>query len=83
MEHNTSTQRVNPPAAKPLLAAGGRMQKMYVMVSKRGQIDHRTLSCQRKTCIEYFLHDTTVTWEDCKKHGWVCLKVDVAFTACS
>jgi len=82
MKTKTSLNHDTPPAAKPLLYAGGLMQKMWVLISKTGQIDYTTLSCYRKGAIKNFLQDTSMTWDECKKYGWRCIKVNVQFTAC-
>ena len=51
----------------------------YVIVDPKGEVNYTTLSCERKWCIDYFLKYSIVTWNDCKKIGYKCIKVDVTF----
>lgn len=52
----------------------------YVIVDFAGNIDYTTMSCMRKWCIENFIKWSSMTWKDCKKSGWSCVKVDVTFS---
>jgi len=56
---------------------------MYVIVDKKGNALQNTLSYLRKDAISEFLDGSTMTWNECKKYGWKCLKVDVIITSAS
>jgi hypothetical protein len=66
-----------------VLAAGGLMKKMWVVISEKGVIDYRSISIERKGAIMYFIKDAGMNWDECKAYGWSVLKVKVKFTACS
>lgn len=42
---------------------------------RRDTIDY----CRRKS-IALLLKESSMTWEDCKKHGWICKKVKIEIT---
>lgn len=51
----------------------------YVMQNSQGEILPQTIHFQRKLCIDDFMEGSQMTWEEVKKHGWKCLKVNVTF----
>lgn len=58
-------------------------KNMFVVVSKKGNLDTTTLSYMRKLSINSFLNDGNMTWKDARKYGWRCIKVDVTITPTS
>jgi hypothetical protein len=50
---------------------------MYIIVDKKGNGIIYSLSYQKKTCINSFIKGSNLTWNQTKKFGWKCMKVDV------
>lgn len=51
---------------------------MYAIFSKMGDIMFYTLSEYRKDCIKTFFDGSGMTWDEAKKYGCSCSKVDVS-----
>ncbi|CEJ71278.1 hypothetical protein BN1195_03623 [Chryseobacterium oranimense G311] len=52
---------------------------MYIIQDPDGELVIMTLRHERKTCIANFMIGSAMTWEEAKKLGWKCLKVNVNF----
>jgi hypothetical protein len=48
-----------------------------VQIQRRGNpwFQKETLNYTRKGSIELLLKNSSVSWDDCKKNGWLCKKV--------
>lgn len=56
------------------------LKNHYVIIHERKrEPEYRTLSYQKNTCIQKFIGGTTLTWKECRGHGWRCVKVNVTF----
>jgi len=56
---------------------------MYIIVDRKGNGLPYTLSYQKKMCTDAFVKGSSLNWEQTKKHGWKCVKVDVNITPSS
>lgn len=56
-------------------------QKFYCCIGKLGRFDHTTLRYYRKESIKAFLEGSRLTWNECKRMGWKCVKVEVTIEA--
>ncbi len=54
----------------------------YIIGNIKGGAQTETISYQRKDAIKRFLEGSFITWEECKKVGWRCFKVDIVFKSC-
>lgn len=51
----------------------------YIIQSLRGEILPHTIHFERRSCIAGFMEGSNMTWVECRKLGWKCLKVNVNF----
>jgi len=56
---------------------------MYIIVDKRGTGDISTLNYKKSDCISKFLSGSTISWNQAKKIGWKCEKVDATISPCA
>lgn len=56
---------------------------MYIIVDKRGHGDVSTLNYFKTNCITNFLKGTNMRWNDARKYGWRCKKVDIIINLAS
>ena len=56
---------------------------MYIIVDEKGNGQTYSLSYQKKMCTDAFIKGSSMTWNEAKKHGWKCVKVDVNITPTS
>lgn len=46
---------------------------MYIIVDKKGNGQLHTLSYQKKMCIDAFIKDSSMNWNQTKKHGSIMI----------
>ncbi|MBE4949929.1 hypothetical protein [Chryseobacterium culicis] len=51
----------------------------YLIQHPKGEILPHTMSFERRSCISNFLEGSSMTWNETRKLGWKCLKVNVNF----
>jgi len=56
---------------------------LWAIVDKNDNVYYSTLSRVKKECIGNFISRTSLTWEETKKYGWNCIKVDVQIQSAS
>ena len=66
-----------------LLSAGLSSLKGYYIIGNRtGCCQTETISFQRRNAIYKFIKDTSMTWKELQKYGWIVYKVDIVFQPC-
>lgn len=50
----------------------------YVIQHPSGTIIPESINCQKNLCIKSWF-DGSITWDEAKKLGWKCLKVNLTF----
>lgn len=50
---------------------------MYVIIDKKKKPHLYSLRLGKKECISAFINGSSLSWDETKKFGWKCIKVDV------
>jgi hypothetical protein len=51
---------------------------MFAIVNKKAKyVRYYSLKWTKKDCISDFIGGSCLTWNETKKHGWTCIKVEV------
>lgn len=81
--HTDSKEHILPTNENNSLSAGlSTLKNQYIIGNIKGNSQIETISYQRKEAIKKFISDGNMTWEECKKYGWRCFKVDIIFQTC-
>lgn len=51
----------------------------YVVISKYNRVSAESVSCSRTASVNTFLLNSSLTWKQCYKEGWRCIKVNIEF----